>query len=41
MMSLEEAREILRTYKMPMTPQQLVIYRQALNRVMRSIWGLG
>lgn len=40
MMTLEQAKEILRTYKMPMTAEQLIIYRQALNKVMRSMWGL-
>jgi hypothetical protein len=40
MMTVEQAREILRTYKMPLKPDQILVYRQALSVVMRSMWGL-
>ena len=32
-MTLEQAREILKNYHLPMTPQELALYKQALKLV--------
>lgn len=41
MMTLAEAKQILATYKMPLSPEQMAKYRQALDLVTKSIWGGG